>query len=67
MKAYNSLLYIQVNVVNKFVEMPKLKKLTVTYFGVHNQTLLPLTPLLWASPRLEEFELRVGILFKSSL
>ncbi|KAL6577921.1 hypothetical protein OROMI_010249 [Orobanche minor] len=52
-----NLLYPKVFLTNAFPLMPKLKKLIVRYNGTYAHGLLPLTALIWAAPRLQEFEL----------
>ncbi|KAL6505457.1 hypothetical protein OROHE_022836 [Orobanche hederae] len=52
-----NLLYPEVFLANAFPRMPKLKKLIVRYNGTYAHGLLPLTALIWAAPRLQEFEL----------
>ncbi|KAL6509821.1 hypothetical protein OROGR_022309 [Orobanche gracilis] len=42
---------------NEFGEMSNLRKLVVEYSGVRTHSLLPVTALVWAAPRLEEFRL----------
>lgn len=42
--------------------MPNLTKLVVEYYGVKTESILPVTALVWASPRLQECKLVVGAL-----
>lgn len=45
---------------NEFPEMSELKKLVVEYTGSTKYDLQPVTSLIWACPRLEEFRVEVG-------
>ncbi|KAL6509824.1 hypothetical protein OROGR_022312 [Orobanche gracilis] len=47
----------KVFLANEFGEMSKLRKLVVQYSGVRAHSLLPVTALVWAAPRLEVFRL----------
>ncbi|KAL6549530.1 UDP-glycosyltransferase [Orobanche hederae] len=47
----------KVFLANEFGEMSKLRKLVVRYSGVRAHSLLPVTALVWAAPRLEVFRL----------
>ncbi|KAH6767931.1 hypothetical protein C2S52_000078 [Perilla frutescens var. hirtella] len=53
-----SLICSKVFLTSWFSRMPKLKKLVVNYYGQFEDSLLSLTCLIWASPCLEEFELK---------
>lgn len=46
--------------MNGFPEMPNLKKLFVKYTELTGHSLLPVTALVNASPRLQEFKFEVG-------
>ncbi|XP_012831760.1 PREDICTED: F-box/LRR-repeat protein At3g58900-like [Erythranthe guttata] len=46
-------------VLSTFPELPKLKKLAIQYRGGHDESLMGLTPLIRASPYLQEFVLNL--------